>query len=181
MEFDATKYGPPVAELLHLDGDGNRLMPLARGECSTPDAVALLKSPRLTASLSGAKVADAALAGLWLYFSCMEQSHEISQGLNVPEGAYWHGILHRQEPDAWNAKYWFRQVGNHPIHDRLRDEAAAISGNLGTDLHIPELWDPAWFVDLCDEIWEMPKHRHHQAALEIQRAEWQLLFDYCAT
>lgn len=181
MDFDAAKYGSAVAELLHLNGDGNRLIPLACGECSTPQAIPLLNSSGLKASLAGAKAADAALAGLWLYFSCTEQAHEIAQGLNAPEGAYWHGILHRQEPDAWNAKYWFRQVGKHPIHDVLCDEAAAISRKLATDLQIPAAWDPAWFVDLCDEIWDTPKHRHHQAALEIQRAEWQLLFDYCAT
>ncbi len=27
----------------------------------------------------------------------------------------WHAILHRQEPDAGNAAYWFRQAGPHPV------------------------------------------------------------------
>src|SRR5262249_50019461 len=36
MKFDPTAYGPVVAALLALDGDGERLMPLASGRCSSP-------------------------------------------------------------------------------------------------------------------------------------------------
>jgi len=42
-------------------------------------------------------------------------------------------------------------------------------------------WDPFVFVDFCEiarcEDVHTPVHR---AAREIQLAEWQLLFDYCA-
>src|SRR5205814_5252351 len=51
--------------------------------------------------------AQALHAGLWSLFDYFEQSHEISQAIATPSGSYWHAMLHRREPDASNAKYWF--------------------------------------------------------------------------
>src|SRR5947207_1040804 len=44
MKFDPTAYGPVVAAILALDGNGERLMPLASGRCSSPDALAKLQA-----------------------------------------------------------------------------------------------------------------------------------------
>jgi hypothetical protein len=53
----------------------------------------------------------------------LNESHEISQtmeGRGTPKTAdYWHGIMHRREPDAGNAAYWFRRVGTHPAFEPL--------------------------------------------------------------
>lgn len=38
MRFDAGAYGPEVAAILALDGNGERLMPLGRGVCSSVEA-----------------------------------------------------------------------------------------------------------------------------------------------
>src|SRR5688500_4990238 len=54
--------------------------------------------------------ASACMAGLWLYHDFLDESHAISQDLHTVEGSYWHAIMHRREPDAWNSKYWFRRV-----------------------------------------------------------------------
>ena len=54
-----------------------------------------------------ARVPEAALSGLYLYFSCWDEAHVIAQDLSSAEGSFWHGIVHRQEPDAENASYWF--------------------------------------------------------------------------
>jgi hypothetical protein len=181
MHFDSARYGACVAELLSLDGDGERLIPLAHGKCSSEEAAQRLREGRCVEDLAAGRAPEAALAGLWLYFSCMEEAHEISQAVKSAEGAYWHAILHRQEPDAWNAKYWFRQVGRHRIYTALGEAAQEIVASHGADLKPPTPWDAAWFVDLCDSIWSEPEHPHHLIALEIQRAEWQLLFDDCAS
>lgn len=130
--------------------------------------------------LRGTRAPEAALAGLWLYFSCLDESHEVSQGVKSAEGSFWHAILHRQEPDAWNAKYWFRQVGRHPVFAALRDEAASVVLRSGSEIAVPDPWDPHWFVDLCDSLRSRPEDPDYAVAQQIQTREWQLLFDYCA-
>ena len=62
-------------------------------------------------------------AGVLLLWDFLNESHEISQtleGCGTPRTAdYWHGIMHRREPDAANAGYWFRRVGPHPAFRSL--------------------------------------------------------------
>ena len=50
-------------------------------------------------------------AGLLLWNDALDASHTLSQGIDNPTGAYWHGIMHRREGDLDNAGYWFRRVG----------------------------------------------------------------------
>lgn len=180
MDFDPARYGPAIAELLALDGHGHRRMPLAGGSCSSPNAARLLGGGHCAGDLRGATAPEAALAGLWLYFSCIDEAHEVAQAIKSPEGSFWHAILHRQEPDPWNAKYWFRQVGKHPVFPLLRQEAAAIATRAGGTLMVPDPWDPTWFVDVCDGVRTRPDDPLYAIAQQIQTAEWQCLFDYCA-
>src|SRR5580658_2747784 len=98
MQFDPKAYGPEVAAILALDGDGERLMPLVHGRSPSPEGKAAL------AALARRKLLpEAALAGLYLYFSSWHEAHEIAQNISTPEGSYWHAIVHRQEPDASNS------------------------------------------------------------------------------
>lgn len=169
MQFDPNAYGPEVAAILALDGNGKRLMPLMQGPCSSPQALAAI-----TAAAAKKRLPEAAVAGLYLYFSCWEEAHEIAQNISTPEGSYWHAIVHRQEPDAGNSGYWFRQVGAHPIFPALLDEAARIGVDFGPR------WDPIAFIEMCERARQEPGSETERKALETQRAEWQLLFDYCA-
>ncbi|MGH9723070.1 MAG: hypothetical protein ACRD8O_22900 [Bryobacteraceae bacterium] len=181
MVFDAGAYGSEVKSILALDGAGQRLMPLAAGRCSSKEALARLKKSSPKGLFAGAQSPEGALSGLYLYFSCLDESHTISQDILSVEGSFWHGILHRQEPDAGNASYWFRRVGAHPVFPALREAAAGIAARHSTSgLSVPPLWDALAFIDICGNARRTPGSSLETAALEIQRAEWQLLFDYCA-
>src|ERR1019366_7175232 len=76
--FDPRAYGDEIAAILALDGNGERLMPLAGGMCSSAEARSLLKASRLPPAL---------LAGLYLYFSCRDEAHGVAQNLRTPAGA----------------------------------------------------------------------------------------------
>ena len=180
MLFDAETYGAEVASLLALDGSGARLMPLAEGRCSSAAARERLRGSSASQLFPAAHAPEAALAGLYLYFSCMDEAHEIAQGVSSVEGSFWHGILHRQEPDPGNSGYWFRRVGKHAVFPALRAEAQVLSGKAGIDLSLKPEWDPFGFIDLCEQARRQPGSALEGLAREIQRAEWQLLFDYCA-
>ncbi len=181
MNFDPLAYGPRVAGILALEGGGFRLMPLAFGTCCSAEARRILSSVSAAELFPEALSVEAALAGLWLYFSCLDESHRLSQDVHSREGSFWHGIMHRQEPDAGNSAYWFRNVGIHPVFPALRAEAAEIlQRHPGTKFRARTSWDPFAFIDFCEDARRKAGSPDHSAALAIQRAEWQLLFDYCA-
>lgn len=161
--FAPTKYGAEVARILALDGGGQRLMPLTIGECTSADARRVIRVSALP---------DLVRAGLFFYFNCWTDAHQVSQNIESTEGSYWHALVHRQEPDAFNAGYWFRRVGTHPIFPQVRRFAALRNINFGLD------WDPIAFTDYCYKV--RPGSPEERRAQEVQLAEWQLLFDYCA-
>lgn len=181
MQFETSAYGPEVAAILALAGGGWRLMPLAGGTCSSEEAARRLREARAAALFPGARAPEAALSGLWLYFSCLDEAHRVAQEIPTPEGSFWHGIMHRQEPDPGNSAYWFRRTGHHPVFEPLRAEAQQIlAEHPGADFELGPAWDPFAFIDFCERARRQPGSEAEQAARKIQRAEWQLLFDYCA-
>ena len=174
MAYDPAAYGNEVSGILALDGGGNRLMPLALGRCSSSEALTRLKAARPDALFAGSRSPEAALCGLYLYFSCIDEAHELAQNIDTREGSYWHAIVHRQEPDPGNSGYWFRQVGAHPVFPALQDAAAGIGVDFGPR------WDPFAFIQFCEHARREPGSVTEQHALALQRTEWQLLFDFCA-
>jgi hypothetical protein len=179
MEFDSTIYGPEVARILAVDGDGMRLAPLV---CGSPNAEAHKK---LTGAdpkglFGGSKHSKSAMVGLWLYHSCFEEAHQLADSLKTTEGLLWHAIIHRQEPDSGNAAYWFRRAGPHPIFPRLAREAIQITDRYpGAEFRVG-VWDPYSYIAFHERAQSQPGTEQEQAAREIQRLEWQLLFDHCA-
>jgi hypothetical protein len=83
----------------------------------------------------GALVDRCVESGLLLLWDFLDESHQLSQtmeGVGSPRTAdYWHGIMHRREPDAGNASYWFRRVGRHPAFESLGQNLIGWMSELG--------------------------------------------------
>jgi hypothetical protein len=167
--FNPAAYGPAVAEILAIDGNGQRLMPLVMPGGALEPARARLRGTSAGELFSRRRAPQAALSGLYVYFSCFEEAHNLAQNIDTTEGSYWHAIIHRQEPDAGNAAYWFRHAGAHPIFPALAGAA-----------EIQPPWDPFAFIEMCEQARRQPGSELEARARAIQRIEWQLLFDYCA-
>lgn len=154
---------------------------LSRGAAPTAAARRLLGGAAAAQWFPGARAAEAALAGLWLRHGGWDEAHSIAQDLPSAEGSYWHGIVHRLEPDAWNAGYWFRRAGRHPVHEPLAEQAGALAGQYQeAGFTAPARWDPFAFIGFCEQMRGRPGTPGHKLALAIQEAEWRLLFDWCA-
>jgi hypothetical protein len=153
-----------------IDFPRGRLLPLVQSECHDPE----LRARTLAANFTGLFSPAGARAGLLLAAGAWHDAHNAAQDLATAEGSYWHAILHRQEPDAWNSGYWFRKVGRHPIYEPLRERAIEHGYAAGAR------WDPERFIAYCDEARTKPGSAMERIALDVQLTECELLFDWCA-
>jgi hypothetical protein len=171
-----------IAELLQAD----EVRALGPG---TPDrdAYPKLKALQIDTAFAPLAVRDrdmaaCCLAGLWLRHDYLDESHKISQEIETTSGSYWHGLMHRREPDFGNSKYWFRRVGVHPVFQELHREAiqTATSADVevGRQIAGRPQWDPFAFVDLC-EAKIGSGSAGERACMQVQTVEWRLLFDFC--
>jgi hypothetical protein len=168
FRFNPTVYGPVVAALMAE----SRLASLGPGSPEPEVHVELHRfNPQsdLGRPSSDRDAARTCLAGLWLYFDYLDESHTISQDLGTTEGSFWHAIMHRREPDAWNSKYWWRRVGSHPVLSQLTSEAPTLGYHYT---------NPLDFVDFCERVRDTGT-TDETLARQVQLLEWQLLFDHC--
>jgi hypothetical protein len=182
LPFDPTGYGPVIAELLKE----RRLSPLGPG---TPNraAQAELRAFNVDRAFAPHPVRDrdmaaACQAGLWLYHDFLDESHALSQDIHTATGSYWHGLLHRREPDFANAKYWFNRVGAHPVFEAVRGEAARLAAAErepdAAFLQTQTAWDPFAFIDLCEAVLA-GRSPCEMLCRQVQQREWEVLFDWC--
>jgi hypothetical protein len=174
LPFDPDTYGPRVAAILSSDdaGAGLRPMELYPRGCVSETARELLLKADARELFPCARDPESALGGLLLYFSCLTEAHELLHRFATVDGEYWHGIMHRMEGDAYNAGYWLRRVGRHPVFSALHRKAGQLGYAQGKD------WDPFAFIEFCEAS---AQAKDDDLAKRVQLAEWQLLFDYCAT
>lgn len=182
-QFDPHTYGPVFAPLLATD----RRRPLGTGSPDS-DHRSMLEGLSVESAFGHVKIVDRDMAaccvsGVWLLHDCLDESHTISQGIETPSGSFWHAIMHRREGDFSNAKYWLRRVGRHPVFDALGQRAIELAASRGAERAAKQLvnggaWDPFAFVDLCQAA-VRGQSDATDLCLDIQQAEWELLFDHC--
>jgi hypothetical protein len=102
-----------------------------------------------------AEVHPAFKAGLLIYLDELDLSHEFSQNLETPLGAWWHAIMHRREGDYWNSQYWLDRACGQAHFDNCPV-------------------NPRELVSLCDK----DLRRNQPELIEMQRVEWQSLMDW---
>ncbi len=130
-------------------------------------------------------------AGLFLWNESLDRSHSLSQEVHHATGSYWHGVMHRMEPDYANSAYWFRRVGKHPVFAGLQASARgylqtcdldALSARLGSDLRrLREQgeWDPFLFIELVELQETQVRDSQADGILrQLQRYEMAHLLNY---
>lgn len=104
------------------------------------------------------------LAALLFWNDHLEASHTLSQAIHTVDGSLLHGWMHRREPDYFNAKYWVRKTGEHPIFPALAiavHDLVAKTPNLEAKLVQPNGgWNANGMVDAVE------------AALAGRKREW---------
>ena len=128
----------------------------------------------------------------------LDAAHQICQWVgessSLPEISYWHGIIHRREPDIHNARNWFQKAQGLAANDVLYQ---AIYSHLQRAIQIPNYgeardtayqfrqhlqnhgtWDALYFLNLC-ELYLQNKDPNLQKLLEdIQAIEFKTLFHW---
>ena len=170
---------PPLPAELAAAITAAPLSGLGEGEKSADLAQWITAHPQLGFSqpASDRMMADACRSGLWLLAGDLHRSHSLSQAIESREGSFWHGIMHRREGDFGNARYWFRQVGDHPV---LQAVAAAATDDLrrGSRCLDADRLNPLALVDACQQAVERGGELAAQCR-QIQWLEWQALFAHC--
>ena len=131
--------------------------------------------------------ATAVFAGLWLLHGDADASHRQSQSIEDEGrhrcGNFWHAIMHRQEPDYGNSKYWFRRVGQCGFLAELAQRAGELIAADGSDsarrwrtkLGLPGRWDSFAFVDWCEAAAREADVSQAKLVRRIQFVEMHLL------
>jgi len=112
--------------------------------------------------------------GLCYALDAIDEAHKIFQDSPGDLGAYWHGMIHRREGDFDNARYWFRRAGFLPVFGELHRAACEHSAVMARQSN----WDPYLFTGECEQA-RFGETESLAELAQLQRVEFELLFDYC--
>ena len=186
-------YTSAIAEVIGKLEAGNPLPPLVPQKAWSSELTDTLEAASLDelfdgASLKNTTFAEAIKSGLLLWNDALDESHTISQGLADQTGSYWHGIMHRREPDYPNSKYWFGRVGSHPIFPALRERSLELYNEtanpsdalteIGEAIAAQENWDSYQFVDWCQAAGDDSDSDVTGFLQQVQAEEIKLLLAY---
>ena len=189
----SSEYSSTIAKIVQKLEARQPLPPLAPQNEWDSDLTNRIQRTSLAGLFDGQLVEDESFAsavksGLLLWNDALDISHTISQGIESQTGSYWHGIMHRREPDYSNAKYWFRRVGDHPIFPTLRkrvlDPLEERSGqapplaDYAKAIQQREDWDAFQFVDWCQAAERGSDDGVGEFLKTVQVEEIKLLLDY---
>ncbi len=167
----------PVPERFPVAGPGNPLF--------SATAVRTALSRTLDSSSFSPTDRRCIEAGVLLLWDHLDQSHEVSQtmeGRGSPRTAdYWHAIMHRREPDAGNASYWFQRVGRHPAFESLAEGLEGWMTDLGATEQLRNCarqrllsgdgFDPFAMIELSQAAAEAPGSADDQVLRIVQYLE----------
>ena len=186
-------YPSAIADVIQKLTADNPLPPLVPQQEASEALTASLQAASTDALFEGQNVkdttfADAIKSGLLLWNDALDASHTISQGLANATGSYWHGIMHRREPDYSNAKYWFGRVGTHAIFPEIRERALALYNetaepsdalaSIGQAIADNAAWDAAQFIDWCQAAESATDSDVVRFLQQVQAEEIRLLLAY---
>jgi len=189
----AVTYTPAITEVIEKLESGNPLPPLVPQAAWSSELTDALESASLDelfqgASLKNTTFGNAIKSGLLLWNDALNESHNISQGLENQTGSYWHGIMHRREPDYSNSKYWFGRAGAHPIFPQLRERAIAILNEtpdtsdalarMARTIETEAQWDAHQFIDWCQAAESEAAEDVTRFLQQVQVEEIKLLLAY---
>ena len=171
-----------ITDLLDTD-----LPPLGPGTPKTGFEQRLNKTSPTTllgSTVVSPEAADCCLAGMWLWNGFLERSHDLSQNIDTPEGSWWHGIMHRREPDPGNAAYWFRRVGDHPLFSTLGNSVQKHAKHMELPNEVQWLaqctyWKPQQFIEACESAGRDTNEPVCHVLREVAAIEWHALFEHC--
>lgn len=168
------EFSPKIQSLMAFAGQPRPFDRLERG-----------KAPVIAAKAVGSSGLKPFVQGaLYLYLDCFEEAHNVA---NAHEGTWqgnWlHAILHRREPDAANAKYWYARVQAPETDYRIIGWAAReVLGAkppegleaLAEAVRKSGSWEPEVFTDLCDRYRkEDPASPAYRLLALLQGIEWE--------
>lgn len=186
-------YTSAIAETIEKLEAGNPLPTLVPQKAWNSELTDALESVSLDElfegeSLKNTTFAEAIKSGLLLWNDALDESHNISQELGNQTGSYWHGIMHRREPDYSNSKYWFGRVGTHPIFPALRERALELFNgtqnpsdaltDIGQTLAAQAEWDAYQFIDWCQAAEGDSDSDVTRFLQQVQAEEIKLLLAY---